>query len=40
MEKWEDMDLLTVCHNTLGESVVSLLEKTPLEVAETYKFEV
>lgn len=39
LEKWEIMDLKTVCHNTLGESVLCLLDKTPLEVVETYKFE-
>jgi len=40
IQKWECMDLNTVCHNTLSESVVCLIDKTPLETAETYKFEV
>jgi len=39
IEKWESMDLKTVCHNTLGESVHCHLDKTPLEIVETYKFE-
>ena len=40
VEKWESMDLSTVCHNTLKESAICLIDKTPLETAETYKFEV
>jgi hypothetical protein len=40
LEKWDQVDLKTVCQNTLGESVLSLIDKTPLETAERYKFEV
>lgn len=43
VEKYPDeaqLDLKTICSNTLGESALSSIGKTPLETAMTFQFEI